>query len=90
MNLIKRLWHRLVPVRHPTAEEIARNDLTRQLRWRTEARLERAIRANRLTTEEEREVRRAYRRLTVERGSFAALTASIDYAADLAKTRGTR
>lgn len=90
MNILARLWTRLFPVRHPTRDELARNDLTRQLRWRTEARLERAIRANRLDHDDERLVRREYRRLVEERGTLGGLSAAIDYAAQLAKSRAAR
>ncbi len=81
---LRSLWHRLFPVRHPTPEEQARDDLQRQLRWRVDARLERAIRANRLPEDDARAVRREYKRLVAQRGSYGALAAAVDYAATLA------
>lgn len=84
MSLLKKLWHRIVPLRHPTPEEIAKAGLLRRLRWRVDSRLERAIRANRLPEDDARAVRREYKRLTATRGSLGALAAAIDYAATLA------
>lgn len=89
MNLLQRLWHRIVPLRHPTPEENAKADLLRRLRWRVDSRLERAIRANRLPEDDARAVRREYKRLVATRGSLGALAAAIDYAATLSpKERG--
>ena len=86
MNLksaLRALWHRLVPRRHKSADQLAREDLQRRLRWRVDSRLERAIRANRLPLEDARAVRREYKRLAAKHDT-EALTKAINYAAALA------
>lgn len=86
MNLksaLRALWHRLVPRRHKSADQLAREDLQRRLRWRVDSRLERAIRANRLALEDARAVRREYKRLAAKHDT-EALTKAINYAAALA------
>lgn len=85
MNLksaLRALWHRLVPRRHKSADQLAREDLQRRLRWRVDSRLERAIRANRLALEDARAVRREYKRLAAK-DDTEALTKAINYAAAL-------
>ncbi len=86
MNLrstLRALWHRIVPRRHHTPEQLMKIELERRLRWRVDSRLERAIRANRLPAEDARAVRREYKRLIRSRGADA-LQLAVNYAATLA------
>lgn len=86
MNLrsaLRALWHRIVPRKHLTPEQLMKIELERRLRWRVDSRLERAIRANRLPEEDARAVRREYKRLIRARGADA-LQLAVNYAATLA------
>lgn len=86
MNLrsaFRALWHRIVPRRHHTPEQLMKIELERRLRWRVDSRLECAIRANRLPEEDARAVRREYKRLIRARGADA-LQLAVNYAAALA------
>lgn len=90
MNLrsaFRALWHRIVPRRHRTPEQLMKIELERRLRWRVDSRLERAIRANRLPEEDARAVRREYKRLIRARGADA-LQLAVNYAATLAPREG--
>ncbi len=86
MNLrstLRALWHRIVPRKHLTPEQLMKIELERRLRWRVDSRLECAIRANRLPEEDARAVRREYKRLIRARGADA-LQLAVNYAATLA------
>jgi len=84
IKFIRTLWHRIVPIHHLSPAQQALAQIEREQRAKGMARIERAIRANRLTAEDGARVRREFAKLAKLRGPLPAIQPCVDFAATLA------